>query len=182
MCSFRSKQILRTSIQNQTAITAVQGVIPGDASTENLLVTNDVVSDIADDVRGLDTRVTALEQEGSDFVTLDFDATQYSTVNEALNALYVIINPLTGYQKMNLSIEYAQYLFKCSSGTFTAYDTVLQPGLSSNNLSISYDRFGITNNSYWEKYTWVNGATQMTTENKGNIAPTMHMKVTYPKA
>lgn len=49
------------SIQNQTAITAVQGVIPSDASTENLLATVGEVSDVADNVRGVDDRVQAIE-------------------------------------------------------------------------------------------------------------------------
>lgn len=49
------------SIQNQTAITAVQGVIPSDASTENKLATVGEVSDVADNVRGVDDRVQAIE-------------------------------------------------------------------------------------------------------------------------
>lgn len=49
------------SIQNQTAITAVQGVIPSDASTENKLATVEEVGDVADNVRGVDDRVQAIE-------------------------------------------------------------------------------------------------------------------------
>lgn len=49
------------SIQNQTAITGVQGVIPSDASTENKLATVEEVGDVADNVRGVDDRVQAIE-------------------------------------------------------------------------------------------------------------------------
>lgn len=58
------------SIQNQTAITAVQGVIPDDASTENKLATSDEVSDIADDVRGINDIIPATASTSNKLATM----------------------------------------------------------------------------------------------------------------
>lgn len=57
------------SIQNQTAITAVQGVIPSDASTENKLATSEEVSDIADEVRGIADAVPSTASASNQLVT-----------------------------------------------------------------------------------------------------------------
>lgn len=57
------------SIQNQTAITAVQGVIPDDASTENKLATSDEVSDIADEVKGIADVVPSTASASNQLVT-----------------------------------------------------------------------------------------------------------------
>lgn len=77
------------SIQNQTAITAVQGVIPSDASTENLLATVDEVGDVADNVRGVDTRVQAVESEmGSATLNTDLNYDGEHGIKGCINLLY----------------------------------------------------------------------------------------------
>lgn len=98
------------SIQNQTAITAVQGVIPSDASTENLLVTNEVVSDIADDVRGINDVIPANAstsnklatmsdiQNGLTIQSVTISKSGHSTYSSLLNAVKTKITELGLFQ------------------------------------------------------------------------------------